>query len=68
MAVGVWGASSGQALAGIVGPLIEVPVLVGLVYVALWLRSRWWPDEVPEATLAAEPFRDPTTEPVESFP
>jgi arsenite transporter len=51
VAVGVWGASSGQALAGIVGPLIEVPVLVGLVYVALWLRRRWWPDDVPGATV-----------------
>jgi ACR3 family arsenite transporter len=42
VAVGVWGASSGQALAGVVGPLIEVPVLVTLVYVAQWLRRRWW--------------------------
>jgi ACR3 family arsenite transporter len=43
--IGVFGASSGEALAGVVGPLIEVPVLVGLVYVALWLGRRWFRDD-----------------------
>ena len=43
VAIGVFGVSSGQALAGVVGPLIEVPALVGLVYVALWARRRFYP-------------------------
>jgi arsenite transporter len=43
VAIGVFGATSGQALAGVVGPLVEVPVLVGLVYVALWARRRFYP-------------------------
>ena len=38
--IGVWGVTSGQALAGTIGPLIEVPALVALVYVSLWLRKR----------------------------
>lgn len=40
MAISVFGVTSGQALAGVVGPLIEVPVLVGLVYVARLARHR----------------------------
>ena len=43
VAIGVFGVSSGQALAGVVGPLIEVPVLVGLVYVALAAKRRFYP-------------------------
>ena len=39
--IATFGATSGQALAGVVGPLIEVPVLVGLVYVSLALRTRF---------------------------
>jgi ACR3 family arsenite transporter len=48
VAIGVFGVTSGEALAGVVGPLIEVPVLVGLVYVALWARTRYYPDSTPE--------------------
>ncbi|MGH8980041.1 MAG: ACR3 family arsenite efflux transporter [Acidimicrobiales bacterium] len=40
--IGVFGVTSGEALAGVVGPLIEVPVLVSLVYVALWARKRYF--------------------------
>ena len=65
VAVGVWGASSGQALAGVVGPLIEVPVLITLVYVALWLRPRWWPGESVAITPLPDPLCDPAAEPAQ---
>jgi ACR3 family arsenite transporter len=42
VAIGTFGVASGQALAGVVGPLIEVPALVGLVYVAFWARKRYF--------------------------
>ncbi|MEV8625297.1 ACR3 family arsenite efflux transporter [Streptomyces sp. NPDC051079] len=41
VAIGTFGVTSGQALSGVVGPLIEVPVLIGLVYVSLALRHRF---------------------------
>lgn len=42
VAIGAFGATSGEALAGVVGPLVEVPALVGLVYVALYARGRFF--------------------------
>jgi ACR3 family arsenite transporter len=42
VAIGTFGVTSGQALAGVVGPLIEVPTLVALVYAALWARKRFF--------------------------
>jgi ACR3 family arsenite transporter len=56
VAIGTFGANSGEALAGVVGPLIEVPVLVALVYVSLWARKRFYPMS-PLQTLAAAPAR-----------
>ena len=47
VAVGTFGIASGEALAGVVGPLIEVPMLLALVYLALWLRGRLFPAAAP---------------------
>ena len=44
VAIGTFGVTSGQALAGVVGPLIEVPALVALVYVAQWAKRRFYAD------------------------
>lgn len=48
VAIGTYGVAGGQALAGVVGTLIEGPVLVALVYVALWARTHFFPTDQKE--------------------
>ena len=52
VSIGTFGAASGEALAGTIGPMIEIPVLVGLVYTMLWLGPRLFPHDptLPERT------------------